>query len=237
MEIWRKIWAMGKPEKDHCPPLNTSRILTALMVAAKRDQKVFCENTVIPDHYTINLADRDLSELDPIRKAFTRELIDEIKQHARRKGYAFNTPDVTVIFQAHPMMKPGTIAVSSRFQPIEASTEEPTDAPRQPETTGTIRAITLAIAPGSPSAARVRLDPGAYIIGRGNHADIRVPADDRLASKNHCRITVENDTVCLIDLQSANGTTCNQIPITGPVFLEHKDQLLIGATRIEVLFE
>lgn len=237
MELWKNIKAMGNPAKGHHPPLHPSRILAALEAAAKRDQKVFREKTVIPDHYTVNLSDRDLTELDPILNAFSDELTDALQQHARRKGYTFNTPDVSIIFQAHHLVTPGSVAVAGRFRPPEAVIKEPTDTSRQSKATVKVRTIILNIAPDNPAAARIKLDPGVYTIGRGNDADIRLPADNRMASKHHCRITVEEDTVRLMDLKSANGTVCNQIPVTGTVFLKHKDQLLIGATRIEVLFE
>ena len=237
MEIWKKLKTIGKPAAGHHPPLYPSRILAALMAAVKRDQKVFRDMTVIPDHYTVSLANQDFSDLDPIRNALADELTDELQRHARRRGFRFNTPEVSVILQQRDRMTPGSVTVEGRFRPLGEAMEQPLETPRPPEATTTFHPIILNIAPDSPAPATVPLEPGVYTIGRGKNVDIRVPATDRLASKQHCRIIVEDGTVSLIDLKSANGTLCNRMPVTGRIRLKHNDQLRVGATCIEVLFE
>jgi hypothetical protein len=204
---------------------------------ANREKKVFSEKTVIPDEYTVHLAAQDLNELKPILTSLTDELVDELQRFARRAEYGFNAPDVTVVFRARHVMAPGSIQVDSRFRSAESMHANPTSTPMTPQGTAGLSTIRLKIESDGQTAQTIVLRPGTTIIGRSADADIRVPADDRLASKHHCRITVANGQVRLTDLNSANGTLCNQTPITATVILKHNDELLIGATRIEVLVD
>lgn len=210
-------------EKTHSP-LSASEILTALVAKSDEAKRVFREKTIAPDTYTIHLSEADMAGIRPIVGSLSNELLDALKQHARRKKYTFNTADVTIRFHVDDATKPGKVRITGAFG----------SGRRQP---AGISTVVLKIVPAKTTGHTVTLTRGTYVIGRGGDADIQVPSDDRLASKHHCRITVEEDKIQLADLNSANGTLCNQVPVVGTTALAANSRLMIGTTCIEVLIE
>ena len=235
MHIWRKLIKLANAGEDRQPHLHPSEILPALTAYLDREKKIFRDKTVIPDHVSIALSIVDMRALKPIIHAVADELADEVRQFAKRKRYRLNTTAVSVHFIAHREMTPGTVALTGGFRPAEPAVDR-SDNPPASETAAEPPAIILNIEPKHHAAWTVTLAPGTYVIGRGSDADIRLPADDRLASKHHCRISSEGETLRLVDLNSVNGTLCNQEPVSGTQVLADKDRLLVGTTRIEVLF-
>ena len=65
------------------------------------------------------------------------------------------------------------------------------------------------------------------VIGRGTYCDVRI--DDSTVSRRHAEI--RRDALgrwCLLDLGSANGTTCNGAPVQGEVILEDGCEIVFG---------
>ena len=68
---------------------------------------------------------------------------------------------------------------------------------------------------------------GTFTLGRDEGHTITV--DDRTVSRLHARLTWCEDGTCLLeDLQSANGTTLNDAPVTRPEPLQDGDRLGLG---------
>jgi hypothetical protein len=237
MEIWNKVKRRVNRGGARQAPLQPIDIFGLLRAEAGRKKKVFRDKTVIPDHYTVHLCAGDTADLQPILLSLSGELAQAMQAVAKGKGYRFNTTDVRVEFRVSPDVTPGHAAVTGRFRaggPANAAGASGTGAV---EAAADLPVVVLTIESPRQRTRIHSLTLGDHVIGRGVDADIHVPADDRLASKRHCRLSVAADGVRLTDLDSVNGTFCNQARISAAVALKDKDRLSVGATTIEVRFE
>lgn len=67
----------------------------------------------------------------------------------------------------------------------------------------------------------------SVVIGRGTYCDVRI--DDSTVSRRHAEIRRDaQGRWCLLDLGSANGTTCNGLPVQGVVVLEDGCEIVFG---------
>jgi DNA-binding winged helix-turn-helix (wHTH) protein len=76
----------------------------------------------------------------------------------------------------------------------------------------------------------VRLDDGETSIGRDPEAGIHL--DSAKVSRNHARILVSGSDAVVEDLGSTNGTFLADKRVTGPVRLQHGDEIGIGPFRL-----
>jgi hypothetical protein len=83
-----------------------------------------------------------------------------------------------------------------------------------------------------PFGAVLPLAPGAYILGRGADAQIRLDYDARV-SRQHALLQVAPGEVTLSDLGGANGTAVNGETVTQPVALRNGDQVKLGSTTLQ----
>lgn len=88
----------------------------------------------------------------------------------------------------------------------------------------------LTVAGGPMRGARIRLRPGALVVGRAPTADIVV--DDPHLSRRHAVVRLAGDTVTLNDLGSTNGTWLNDRRITDVEPLTDGDVIRIGRTEL-----
>ncbi len=70
------------------------------------------------------------------------------------------------------------------------------------------------------------------IVGRSPDADVRI--DDGLCSRRHLRLYRQGGAWLALDLNSSNGTTYNERPLSGPTVLTAGDRLRIGTHEILV---
>jgi pSer/pThr/pTyr-binding forkhead associated (FHA) protein len=89
------------------------------------------------------------------------------------------------------------------------------------------RSIQL-VSPGK----KVQLGCGTFTVGRATDADVRV--DDRRVSRAHARITVDETTITVEDLQTVNGTIVNGRKIEAPEQLHDGDTIVFGSTHFKV---
>lgn len=88
---------------------------------------------------------------------------------------------------------------------------------------------------GTPAAPPIRLcPPSSAVLGRASDCQIQFPQGE--ISKHHARIAWSDGAWQVTDLQSHNGTSINQWPLTPeePVFLHDGDTLALGSLRFEV---
>ncbi len=88
------------------------------------------------------------------------------------------------------------------------------------------------IKPGEQQPVTESLADGAYIIGRGNAAKVRLPYAD--VSERHALVVVRNGTASIEDLKSANGTYVNGKQISGIVPLSDDSIVQIGNTLMRI---
>ena len=76
------------------------------------------------------------------------------------------------------------------------------------------------------------LEPGTYLIGRGESCRIRFAAPE--VSERHAILTVRDGKAILEDLHSANGTLVNGEEIDGAVVLDNGMVVQIGTAMLRV---
>lgn len=84
---------------------------------------------------------------------------------------------------------------------------------------------------GAPPEFRTIL-PGAYVIGRGSEADIRI--ETPLLSRTHARLTVKERDCIVEDLGSSNGTFINGERISAVTLLRPEEKLQLGPVTVEI---
>jgi pSer/pThr/pTyr-binding forkhead associated (FHA) protein len=94
-----------------------------------------------------------------------------------------------------------------------------------------MEAPSLEVIEGPDAGRRVRIE-GPLEIGRS--ADAGFMLADRLVSRLHARITPSGQGAVAEDLGSSNGTFVNGNEVQGPTRMDPGDQLLLGATLLEL---
>ncbi|WJZ01341.1 DUF3662 and FHA domain-containing protein [Corynebacterium freiburgense] len=89
--------------------------------------------------------------------------------------------------------------------------------------------VLLVLQDGSNRSYQVQ--EGSNIIGRGVDADLRLP--DTGVSRQHAEVTWDGRDAVLVDLQSTNGTTVNNMPVENWL-LADGDVIAVGHSYIEV---
>ena len=69
------------------------------------------------------------------------------------------------------------------------------------------------------------------VIGRTNSCDLRIPVPD--VSRKHCELVLEDDELVLRDLESSNGTFCNDKRVQ-EIELEPGDNVMVGPVKFVV---
>lgn len=117
--------------------------------------------------------------------------------------------------------------IEQKVVPVVPTPQESESQPEpQPEPE---KHITLMLQDGSSRTYSVK--EGSNIIGRSSEADLRLP--DTGVSREHAEITWNGEDAVLVDLQSTNGTTVNDIPVDNWM-LADGDVISLGHSVIEV---
>jgi pSer/pThr/pTyr-binding forkhead associated (FHA) protein len=114
-----------------------------------------------------------------------------------------------------------TLAADPRVEDVEGTlTVGVVRAPR-------IRGVRL-VGAGIP----ISLGLGTFIVGRAVGSDVRL--DDRQVSRSHARITVDETSAMLEDLQTVNGTLLNGKEVKARQPLHGGDTIQFGASQFKV---
>src|SRR5215470_195801 len=89
---------------------------------------------------------------------------------------------------------------------------------------------TLVVLQGSNVGEMFRVEGEETVLGRGNNATIRLNDDG--ISRRHARLFQVAREVIIEDLQSSNGTTVNNDPVTGRRTLQDGDKIRLGSTTV-----
>lgn len=229
--LHRKVFDSNRAGTNAVHPVT---ILSELKARVEAGKKIFRQHTMVPDRYTVSLANQDLADLKPLMTVMVAELREELAAFIAAKGYRTIRPDIEVRFAADDQIDPGRISTTARF----GSADEPrvavksNDASQRPIKAE--RGVRLVFQVDGRPDEEKSLPPGSHVIGRGNDADIVLPVPDPLVSKQHCRLEIDADSCRVIDLNSANGTCLNGRRITQSETLRDRDELGIGNTLIKV---
>ena len=88
------------------------------------------------------------------------------------------------------------------------------------------------VQPGAAAAERRMLEEGAYIIGRGANARLRLPFGE--VSERHALLVLRSDKATIEDLKSANGTWVNGSPVDGVVEISGDAIIQIGNCMMRI---
>jgi len=164
--------------------------------------------TVVPNHFTVELATTDHEQFADIADTLARELADAAREHARDEGYAFLGP-VEVELTTSDVMRTGAFQITARMKQGE----------------GGAGAGSLVL----PTGERVPLGESVLTIGRLPESSI-VLADPNV-SRSHAEIRPRGSGYVLVDLGSTNGSRVNGVRVSEHV-LTDGDELAFGNTRM-----
>lgn len=164
--------------------------------------------TVVPNHFTVELAATDHEQFADIADTLARELADAAREHARDEGYAFLGP-VEVELTTSDTMRTGAFQITARMKQGE----------------GGAGAGSLVL----PTGERVPLGEQVLTIGRLPESSI-VLADPNV-SRSHAEIRPRGSGYVLVDLGSTNGSRVNGVRVSEHV-LADGDELAFGNTRM-----
>jgi hypothetical protein len=164
--------------------------------------------TVVPNHFTVELASSDHAQFADIADTLARELADAAREHARDEGYSFLGP-VEVDLVTSDGMRTGAFQISARM--------------KQGEGGAGVGSLVL------PTGERVPLGEHVLTIGRLPESNI-VLADPNV-SRSHAEIRPRGLGYVLVDLGSTNGSRVNGVRV-GEHVLVDGDELAFGGTRM-----
>lgn len=185
-------------------------------------------NTLVPNHFVVELSRHDYDRLSLYAKTLSDELAEVVREHSAEQLYQLRG-DVQVIFEEDPELDIGvhrirsSVVASVKSVPAPQSAARsaapaPAPAPAQPPKPSHAAARTEKIAFARAvvpylevNGERHPLTRPVTVLGRGTQVDLRV--DDAGVSRRHAEIQL-GDSPMLVDLGSTNGTTLNGDPVT-----------------------
>ncbi len=194
----------GKAFRSGLQPVEIGRRLVREMDIGRT---LGVRGTVVPNDFTIRVAEADLERFDGFRESLVDELGDTAREHARESKYHFVGP-VSVAFAVDPNAGIGDLVVDA------AIVAGPAGAPA---------ALVL------PDGRRVELGENPVRIGR--LPDCTIPLSDSQSSRHHAEVRRTDGGFVVADLDSLNGTTVNGVVIREKQ-LEDGDVITIGETAI-----
>ena len=216
------------------------------------------DKKLVPNDFTVELSPHDHDKLAPYAATLTRELGDELRNHAADRGYVFSGP-IHIDLALDAKLPTGRFTVSSEAVAGVSAPAEAAPRPRTPapEPAPAPRAAAPSAVPASAFARpaepedvaprsrrgelvlevngmRHPLSPPGLVIGRGTEADLRI--NDPGISRRHAEIRVgqsADGSIDIVDLGSTNGITVDGQKVRHAV-LHEGSRIEIGTTRMLV---
>lgn len=165
------------------------------------------EGTVeVPNVFRVSLSSKDICGIPDEAAA---DFADRMTRLCRNNDWSVPGP-IRVDLVEDSSLRSGQLKTSSSSE-------------AQPQT------VTLLLQDGSSRTYAVH--EGSNIIGRGQQADFRLP--DTGVSRQHAEVTWDGRDAVLVDLQSTNGTTVNDMKIDNWL-LGDGDVITVGHSQLEV---
>ena len=176
-------------------------------------------NTLVPNHFVVELSRHDYDRLSVYAKTLSEELAEVVRDHSAEQHYQLRG-DVQVIFEEDTDLDIGVHRIRSSVVASVKSVAPPQSAPRPaaaapksaaPAAKTEKIALARAVVPYlEVNGERHPLTRPVTVLGRGTQVDLRV--DDAGVSRRHAEIQL-GDSPMLVDLGSTNGTTLNGDPV------------------------
>jgi hypothetical protein len=162
--------------------------------------------TLVPNHFTIELAEADFEQFAEVAESLHRELAEAVREHARDEGYVFMGP-VSVHLERVDGRHPGSFQVVGRMR----------------EGKGGAGAGSLVL----PTGERLQLGEAVVTIGRRPESTLQL--GDPNVSRNHAEIRPHGNGWVLVDLGSTNGSRVNGSRVSSHE-LHEGDEIAFGNT-------
>lgn len=162
--------------------------------------------TLVPNHFTIELAEADYDQFAEVAEGLQRELAEAVREHARDEGYVFMGP-VSVHLEQVDGRHPGSFQVVGRMR----------------EGKGGSGAGSLVL----PTGERLQLGEAVVTIGRRPESTLQL--GDPNVSRNHAEIRPHGNGWVLVDLGSTNGSRVNGSRVSSHE-LREGDEIAFGNT-------
>ncbi|MBA3743941.1 DUF3662 and FHA domain-containing protein [Sporichthya sp.] len=187
-------------------------------------------NTLVPNHFVVELSRHDYDRLSVYARTLSEELAEVVRDHSAEQNYQLRG-EVQVIFEEDLDLDIGVHRVRSsvvasvkavpplQSQPRPAGPAVPTRAPAPAAVPRPVHhaaktekiALARAVVPYlEVNGERHPLTRPVTVLGRGTQVDLRV--DDAGVSRRHAEIQL-GDAPMLVDLGSTNGTLLNGDPV------------------------
>jgi hypothetical protein len=197
------------------------------------------DKRLVPNDFSVGLSQHDHDKLAPYGSTLTRELGDELRNHAREMGYVFNGP-IRIDLELDTRLPTGRFTVASeavaavesapgRGRTAEPTRPDPSDPDDPDDRADQSRRLVLEV-----NGTRHPLEAPGLVIGRGTEADLRI--NDPGISRRHAEIRVDEQgggTIDIVDLGSTNGITVDGHKVRAAV-LHDGSRIEIGSTRMLV---
>jgi len=164
--------------------------------------------TVVPNQFTVRLAEDDMERFAGFHDALVSELSDTVRDSARESNYRFVGP-VSVVLVSDPRARVGDLQVDAAI--VEGME-------------GKNGALVL------PDGSRIQLGEDPVRIGR--LPDCAIALSDSQVSRHHAEIRIGENGFEVVDLGSLNGTTVNGEKVLGEHVLTDGDAIGVGETAI-----
>lgn len=186
-------------------------------------------NTLVPNHFVVELSRHDYDRLSVYAKTLSEELSEVVREHSAEQRYQLRG-DVQVIFEEDVDLEIGVHRIRSSVvasvkevpppqsqpRPAPVPTRAPAPQPQVPKPAHHAAqtekiALARAVVPYlEVNGERHPLTRPVTVLGRGTQVDLRV--DDAGVSRRHAEIQL-GDSPMLVDLGSTNGTTLDGAPV------------------------
>ena len=186
-------------------------------------------NTLVPNHFVVELSRHDYERLSVYAKTLSDELAEVVREHSAEQHYQLRG-DVQVIFEEDldleigvhrirssvvasvkavppPQSKPRPAVPGAPAAPVPTRTPTPAHHAAKTEKIALARAVVPYL---EVNGERHPLTRPVTVLGRGTQVDLRV--DDAGVSRRHAEIQL-GDSPMLVDLGSTNGTTLDGTPV------------------------
>lgn len=200
------------------------------------DRLIAPHGEIAPNQYDVRLSAADFDRFARRRVSLEREVEDYLVQHATRRGIRLDRRPTVQIDPADHLRR-HQVEVQASY--VDAALPDGPDV--EPGMTSRFRVGPQQVKP----APQLRLiDPSAageiavvhlpFSIGRGLDNDLTIP--DKRISRRHALIKDVDGRLCLVDLESTNGTFLNGQPVRQSV-LTHADTISLGGYTLTVAFD
>ena len=221
--------------------LQPVEIAKRLARAMESQREIGPHGLIAPTWYSVALSPSDYERFVHRQASLERELADYLIQSAGRRGLRLERRP-TIVLARDDRLARHAVRIEARYADDDARTVASTKdghttrlwvtppAARPARTTRASPQIHL-LDPGAPGP--IPVDHLPFSIGRSLDNDL--PVADPRVSRYHALIKEIDGEVCLVDLESTNGTLVNGEPIRQSV-LGHADTISLGGYPLTIAF-